>query len=507
MSLPDHSEHSSLDAPPPRPTTPPVRRGFVRVLAALSVLTSIVYGIPFVADRTGYAYEAGRARAAIEALATLGEDGQVERANTLFRLASRAVAPAVVHIDTGRKRRESTADAIPIGGGGMFAPEFAPLGVGSGFVIDKKNGYIVTNYHVIRGADQITIRLGRGAAQAALEVGHDEKTDLAVLQVKGGRFKVEAAWGDSDKLDVGDWVLAIGSPFNLDSTVTAGIVSATGRRNYMTGGRDVYEDFVQTDAAINPGNSGGPLVNLSGKVIGINTAIYSENGGSQGIGLAISSSLAKRVTGDIITKGKVVRGYLGISLDAIDPAKHELLKLPESGGVLVTGVQPQSPAARAGLMPGDIITNIAGKAVEDPSGLRNRTANLDVGAKVAVDIVRRGKPLSLEVTIGELPTPNVTAMMGLILREVPPGQNGNTTSEPAVVITDVAPNSPAATIGLQPGIQVVGVGQYKIRGLAEYEQLAAQTDLAIGLPLKLRLPDGREALVYVGGPGPPPPPK
>ena len=488
--------------PPPRPTTPPLRRGFVRVLLVLTLLTTLVYGIPFVAERTGYAYEAGRAHAATEALAKLGEDGQVERANTLFRLASRAVAPAVVHIDTGRKRRDSAAEVLPIGNGGMFAPEFAPLGVGSGVIIDKKNGYIVTNYHVIRGADQITVRVGRGAAQAAQELGHDEKTDLAVLQVKGGRFKVDAGWGDSDKLDVGDWVIAIGSPFNLDSTVTAGIVSATGRRNYMNGARDVYEDFVQTDAAINPGNSGGPLVDLTGKVIGINTAIFSENGGSQGIGLAISSALAKRVTDDIISKGKVVRGYLGVGLDRIDPASLELLKVPETGGVLVTAVQPQSPADRAGLQPGDIITTVGGKPVDDPTTLRNRAASLDVGSKVTIGIVRSGKPQSMEVTIGELPTPNITMLLGLKLKEIPGGQGGNPSAEPVITIEAVAPGSPAAGIGLQPGIQVVGIGQRKIRTLSEYELLAAQSDPNVGLPLRLRFPNGQEALVIVGGPEP-----
>ena len=252
--------------PPPRPTTPPVRRGFLVILFLLCVAASLVYGIPYVAERTGYAWESGRSRAAIEALDRLEKGGQIARSSELFRMATVAVSPAVVNVETGVQR----------GGGG-----FEPLEAGSGFIIDKEHGYVVTNNHVVRGADKVLVRMSQGGAVAARLVGADPKTDLAVLQIKTD-LKVEAQWGDSDKLDTGDWVLAIGSPYLLDHTVTAGIISATGRKNLRLPNTDAdsYQDFLQTNAAINPGNSGGPLINLAGKVIGINTAILtSEHGG------------------------------------------------------------------------------------------------------------------------------------------------------------------------------------------------------------------------------------
>ena len=281
--------------PPPRPTTPPVRRSFLWVLLLLCLITATVYGVPYMLDQIGYAYEIGRARASTEALAKLDNAGALVRASELFRLATNSVSPAVVHIRTQSYGKD----------GGM--------NLGSGVVIDKGRGHIVTNEHVIHDADVITVRVGQTEMMGEL-VGSDPKTDLAVVKVKGS-LPMAASWGDSEKLEQGDWVLAIGSPFGLDSDRQArGIVSATSRNNLNVMGQDAYQDFIQTDVAINPGNSGGPLIDLRGRVVGINTAIsmISRDPGNQGIGFAISSAMAKRVVGQLIKSGKMIRGYLGV---------------------------------------------------------------------------------------------------------------------------------------------------------------------------------------------------
>src|SRR4051794_5678617 len=339
-----------FDEPPPRPSTPPVRRGFLLVLFFLCVAALIVYGVPYVADRTGYAWEAGRARAATEALAKLEKAGAIQ-ASALFRLAVTAVSPAVVNVQSQRARHGAEAmPGMPVGGNPM-APNFQSSELGSGVIIDKAKGYVVTNYHVVKEADRILVRLGAGHDVTAQLVGADPKTDLAVLRIKGD-LKVQAEWGDSDQLDIGDWVLAIGSPLGFDHSVTAGIVSATERSDVRIA---EYESFIQTDAAINPGNSGGPLINLAGKVVGINTAIITQTGGYEGIGLAIPSSLAKRVVEGLIKEGKVVRGYLGVRIQPLTAAFAKELKLPDNRGALIFGVLPGGPADAGGLQKGDVI--------------------------------------------------------------------------------------------------------------------------------------------------------
>jgi len=492
-------------APPPRPTTPPVRWGFVAVLLGLSLAALVVYGVPFVAWRVGYAYESGRARAAIEALEKLEKDdsGVIKRSSALFRLATTAVAPAVVNISNYR--------AIPAGPARPGAPArvggLGRVGSGSGVVIDQARGFVVTNNHVISGADRIGVRLGRGDEATATLIGTDPKTDLAVLRV-GLPFPAEARWGDSDKLDIGDWVLAIGSPFELDRTVTAGIVSATGRDNLRVLGEGSYQDFIQTDAPINPGNSGGPLVDLGGRVVGINTAIYSpreggeEMGGNVGIGFAISSALARRIVEDLIKNGRVVRGYLGVAIDDLGGERARQLKLPAGEGALIIEVQPDSPAAQAGLKPGDVIVALGGKPVADRSALRNRAATLPAGAKVPLRYLRDGKAATVEVTVGESPA---LLDLGLRLRALPPEQAQALPGSPAsaLVIDQVMPGSPAQRALLMPGLRVVAVGDVPVKTQADCNAAVAALDPAKGVPLHIQAPDGRtEATVVVGGRGP-----
>ncbi len=252
-------------------------------------------------------------------------------------MASTAVSPAVVNVQSFRFRRNGEGFPVAARGGNRRIPSLSGAELGSGVIIDKTKGYIVTNNHVVKDADEILVRLGSGEDVPARLVGADPKSDLAVLQVKSD-LEVQAEWGDSDHLDYGDWVLAIGSPMGFDHSVTAGIVSATERSNLRISD---YESYIQTDAAINPGNSGGPLIDLSGKVVGINTAIITQSGGYEGIGLAIPAALARRVVDSLIKEGKVVRGYMGVT----DPAPGRPDR-PPAGAAQQPGRRRRRRAAR-----------------------------------------------------------------------------------------------------------------------------------------------------------------
>jgi serine protease Do len=483
-----------FEEPPPRPATPPVRRGFILVLFVLSVAALLVYGVPYVAKRAGYAWEAGRSQAASEALAKLDKQGIVGRASALFRMASTAVSPAVVNVRSFRFSRNQEGFPVAVVGGNRMTPSLSRAELGSGVIIDKAKGYIVTNHHVIKDADEILVRLGPGDEVRARVVGFDAKSDLAVLQVKA-QLSVQAEWGDSDQLDNGDWVLAIGSPLGFDHSVTAGIVSATDR--YDVGMTD-YESFIQTDAAINPGNSGGPLIDLSGKVVGINTAIISKSGGYEGIGLAIPSSLARRVVDGLIKEGKVVRGYLGVSIHGLTADMARKMGLPSTRGALITDVQRGGPAERAGLKAGDVIIKLGERDINDPSSLRNVTASMDVGSQVPVTFYRKGERQALPVTMGELPAaPEVLASYGF---RVGPASSGPTDAG-GVEIDYVVTGSPAYKAGLRPGMRILGIGNEPVATPAQFEAVARKVDVSQGLPLKVQSPDGRVGMVVLGGPG------
>jgi serine protease Do len=476
--------------PPPRPTTPPVRRGFLMVLGVLCILALVVYGVPTLAERTGYAWETGRSRAASEALAKLDKKGIINEASALFRMATTKVAPAVVNIQNIKVARGGQ------GIGGRL--RVGQVESGSGFVIDKDKGYIVTNNHVVSDSGEILVRFGPGQQMIGRVVGSDRKTDLAVVKVDGS-LKVAAEWGDSDNLDIGDWVLAIGSPLNLDRTVTAGIVSATQRRRLGIVGEGSYEDFIQTDAALNPGNSGGPLIDLQGRVVGVNTAIISQSGGDQGLGLAISAKLARKVVEDLIQHGRASRGYLGVSLADLGPADVRRLKLPEAQGAIVAQVEPDSPAERAGLKSGDVIVKVGDRDVPDLTAVRLSIAELTSGTKAPLTIIRDGQPQAVEVTIGELP---ILLGLGMRLRPAAAQEAAQFPDRPerAVVVAQVEPNSPAFRARLRPGMRIVAVESRPVETPSEANELAAKTDPTAGIPLQIQLPDGRAGQITLGGP-------
>ena len=272
--------------------------------------------------------------------------------------------------------------------------EFRQPGLGSGVIIDKR-GYVLTNFHVIRGADAVTVRLSSKQEYRGRTVGVDPKTDLAVVRFEPDHEPTVATLGNSDTLRVGEWAIAIGNPFGLDQTVTVGVVSATGRADV---GISSYENFVQTDASINPGNSGGPLINLRGEVIGINTAIVATG---QGIGFAIPANMARRITTQLIERGKVTRGWLGVSMQPLTPELAEALGLPNTKGAVVARVSPGSPAAAADLKQNDVIVTFDGTAVEDYHQVQRLAADAEVGKTVKLEIIRDRAKRTVALKIAE----------------------------------------------------------------------------------------------------------
>jgi len=326
----------------------------------------------------------------------------IPRELTSYRDIVKEVAPAVVSIEARKKANPSKIMMVPGLQTEVFPAEGpkndVQLGFGSGVLIDPK-GIILTNFHVVDGADSLEIRLPDGRKFSTTDWRADRKSDLAIIRVQSDKPLPALQFGDSDLMEVGDRVLAIGAPFGLTGSVTHGIISAKSRNVRL----NQYEDFLQTDAAINPGNSGGPLVSLDGKVIGLNSAIKSKTGGFQGVGLAISSNLAKTVVEKLLTEGAVKRGYLGVKIRDIDAELAAKLRVKESSGVLITGVAAQSPAAKCGLKLNDVVTTIAGKPIRDGIELQKVVGGLPLNKPVEVALKRDGQSLHLRLTIEEQP--------------------------------------------------------------------------------------------------------
>lgn len=366
--------------------------------------------------------------------------------------------------------------------------------LGSGFVIDE-SGIIVTNNHVIEGADQITANFNDGTKLTATLVGTDEKTDIAVLKVEPVKPLTAIPFGDSEKLRVGDWVMAIGNPFGLGGTVTVGIVSAR-NRDINSG---PYDNFIQTDASINRGNSGGPLFNMDGEVIGINTAIISPTGGSIGIGFAIPSATAVNVINQLREFGETRRGWLGVRIQEVTDEVAEGLSMAEASGALVAGVTEESPAALAGIEPGDVILEFDGRRVKAMHELPRMVADEPIGKEVPVVILRKGETRTVTVTLGRLedtvevaavdeaapetesdqpaPPPVIAGPLGLTLADLSPtlrSQFGIEEAVNGVIVTDVAENSAAAEKRVQAGDVILEISQEPVATPADVESRIAQ---------------------------------
>jgi serine protease Do len=448
-----------------------------------------------------------------------------------FKTATRKVVPSVVHI--------TSTTTVQAGGGGAMpdedmlrrffgdmlpddgtpfrfeAPEGQPRefqreGTGSGVIV-RDSGFILTNNHVVAEADELLVRLQDGREYEAKVVGTDPETDLAVIKIEADSLTA-AELGDSAAVEQGDWVLAVGSPFGLDHTVTAGIVSAKGRQIGIIRERNGmgFEDFIQTDAAINPGNSGGPLVDLQGNVIGINTAISTRTGSYQGVGFAIPSDMARVVMNSIIEKGRVERGWLGISVQPLTPELAESFGFKSSAGVLVGGVMPETPAAKAGLKNGDIITAIDGKAVANPTELVNTIAALPPGQKVELEVFRGGKFSDVSVDLGLRPLPEAVAAVapargesttniGMTVESITPelAQRFNVEeSAKGVLVTQVDANSVAANAGVRPGDLIQAVNDSEISDTSDFKTAMSEADLDKGIRMHV-ISQGSSRYVFI----------
>lgn len=416
---------------------------------------------------------------------------RLESLGRAFRDVSNKISPAVVYIST-----VYTMEALPEQYQELFENELfrhffgiprqeerQRRGLGSGFIIDSQ-GYILTNSHVVEKAEEITVTLPDKREFDAKVIGTDPMSDVAVIKIEGKDLPT-AELGDSATAQVGDWVIAVGTPFGLSQTVTAGIISAAGRANI---GIVDYEDFFQTDAAINPGNSGGPLVDISGRVIGMNTAIFSQSGGYQGIGFAIPINMAKGIMESLIEKGRVIRGWLGVSIQPVTRDIADSFGLKTAEGALVADVTKDSPAEKAGVRRGDIIVSLGEKPVETPAVLKNLVAQKEVGSNVPVTVIRNGKKKTLPVTIGELatedqdktsrPDSSDTAPLGIQVQELTPdiaAQLGYE-QETGVIVAGVKPGSPAAAAQIQRGDLIQEINQTPVESVSTYEKAVSKGD-------------------------------
>ena len=400
------------------------------------------------------------------------------------------VSPAVVSIATRGTIREQQ-QRNPLLDDPFFRrffdvpPDYRPRerqfqSAGSGVIVDAKNGYIITNHHVVENASEITITMADDRTFTAKVIGTDEGADVAVLQAKQPNL-VSMAWGDSSKVEVGDYVVAIGNPFGLQHTVTAGIISALGRTGINPDGGG-YEDFIQTDASINPGNSGGALVNLRGELVGINSAILSRSGGNIGIGFAIPVNMVRSVMDQLIKYGEVKRGVLGVQLYAVTPDIAKEFGLPDSNGALVQSVAPNSAAEHAGIKTGDIITSINGINVRNPGELRNAIGLLQIGEKVEIGLLRDGKPRKLTASTTERGSIEASGAA-----EIHKGLEGaqlvDAPDETGVLVKTLQDGSPAAQSGLKSADVIFGVGRSSVTNLKSFREAARGASVLV---LKVR---------------------
>ena len=444
-------------------------------------------------------------------MATASKNAPVRMVPQNFSTLADTVSPAVVHI-----RVEKTIKAggpafhqfgqNPFGGNKQFKdffgrnfgqqrqPEFKQPGQGSGFLIDK-GGYIVTNNHVVEGAETIKVILKDDTEYDAKIVGRDPVTDIALIKIDAKGNLPTVSMGSSDNLKVGEWVAAIGSPFGLEHTVTAGIVSAKGR----VIGSGPYDNFIQTDASINPGNSGGPLINMQGEIVGINTMIIA---GGNGIGFAIPIDLVKDIVAQLKTSGKVTRGWLGVTIQDLKGDLAGYYGVADKSGVLVASVVPGDPADQAGIQPKDIITEIDGKKVTTSRDLTNLAAKLGVGDTARVTVLRDGRKKTLDVKVGKRPLTMAAASehqrqekegeYGFEVTELTPemAQRYNIKETTGVIVVEVEPNSKAQTAGIQQGDLIIEVNRKNVSSVKDFMNLVDYYKKGDGIKLLVKRING-----------------
>jgi len=413
-----------------------------------------------------------------------------------FTELAKKLTPVAVNISTTKivKGKKSTRQFSPPGGGendpnrdffgddffkhffgDMPQRDYKQQSLGSGFIIDRE-GYILTNNHVVSGADAIKVKLSNEKEFDAKIIGRDEKTDIALIKMTKVPADLPVAiLGDSDKLEVGEWVMAIGNPFGLQETVTVGVVSAKSRAI----GAGPYDDFIQTDASINPGNSGGPLFNLGGEVVGINTAIYSPSGGNIGIGFASPINMAKKIVKQLKEKGKVTRGWLGVIVQEVTPDLAKSFGLKEGKGALVADVEKGAPADTAGVKQGDVIISFDGKAITKMADLPLMVAETGVGKQVPVKVLREGSAKDFTVKIGELKDKEAAMTaeegetnLGLSVEEITPemARRYGLQEEDGILVMQVEPGSPADEAGMKRGDIIKKVNKKEVKTIAQFQR-------------------------------------
>jgi serine protease Do len=507
-------------------------KGSIRWVVLVAILVAGILYAPTLVQQVSYAVTAGENKAHRD---QLGELSKRDQMSGLFSAVAKAVGPAVVVVNVRQKVQVPTVPGPDMddllrhffgdeqGGPNQGTPgprgrtipvpprqprEYFAHGLGSGVIVDAEKGYVLTNWHVVREADDVEVTLADDRTLKAEWIRTDPQTDLAIIKIKADGL-VSAPLGDSDQMDVGFWVLAFGAPRGLTKTVTAGIISAMGR---STGGSG-YENFLQTDASINQGNSGGPLVNMKGEIVGINSAIVTHMGGNEGIGFAIPSNMVKQVMTQLIEKGKVTRGYLGVTIQNVGEDLARSFNLPDSKGALISGFADASPAAKAGLKAGDFVVSVDGKKVASVNELRNEVANLEPGKSVKLEYYREGKKDTATVKIEAQPQ----EMTG-IGAETKPAESAKVekfgikvspmTADLAqkysykegakgLVVTGVDPGSDAAEKGLQEGQIILQAGGKDIATPEELEKALSAKEAAGGIRLLVTDHSAGKRFVFV----------